>query len=258
MNELALDAETTSDINAETRLPLASRPPIRVFVAEDHHITLWGLSRLIQAAEPPMEMAGSATSCDELLHHDGVRTADVILLELTLGGRDTSECLAHLRQRCTGRVLVLTASHDTDRYRAVMVRGARGVVHKSEQAETILRAIEKVHRGELWLQGVLLGEVLDVLTADKQAIAPQLASRDERRIASLTAREREIVVAMMHRTGDKQLAVADELCISEHTLRNHLSTIYGKLGVRGRLELHIFSTLHGLGSHCQHYVETMN
>ena len=72
--------------------------------------------------------------------------------------------------------------------------------------------------------------------------------RDRQRIASLTPREREIVVTMVHCSGAKQLAVADELNMSEHTLRNHLTTIYDKLGVRGRLELHVFSTTHGLGA----------
>jgi Bacterial regulatory proteins, luxR family len=48
--------------------------------------------------------------------------------------------------------------------------------------------------------------------------------------------------------SNPRMAVADELKMSEHTLRNHLTTIYDKLGVRGRLELHVFSTMHGLGA----------
>ena len=50
----------------------------------------------------------------------------------------------------------------------------------------------------------------------------------------------------MRNAGAKQLSVADELGMSEHTLRNHLTTIYAKLEVRGRLELHLFATRHGL------------
>ncbi len=53
---------------------------------------------------------------------------------------------------------------------------------------------------------------------------------------------------MVNSPGDKQFAVADQLGMSEHTLRNHLTTIYSKLDVRGRLELHVYATAHGLGA----------
>jgi two-component system, NarL family, nitrate/nitrite response regulator NarL len=53
---------------------------------------------------------------------------------------------------------------------------------------------------------------------------------------------------MMHSAGAKQLSVAADLGMSEHTLRNHLTTIYSKLGVRGRLELHVYASAHGIGA----------
>jgi len=53
---------------------------------------------------------------------------------------------------------------------------------------------------------------------------------------------------MVRSSGAKQLSVADELHMSEHTLRNHLTTIYSKLCVHGRLELHVYATAHGLGA----------
>ena len=73
---------------------------IRVFVAEDHHITLWGLSRLIEAAAPRLELVGTASTRSELLNHDAAALADVIILDLDLGGEDGATALAVLRQRC--------------------------------------------------------------------------------------------------------------------------------------------------------------
>jgi DNA-binding CsgD family transcriptional regulator len=64
-------------------------------------------------------------------------------------------------------------------------------------------------------------------------------------LASLTPREREIVDTLVKMASDKLLVVADTLNMSEHTLRNHLTTIYSKLGVRGRLELHVLVTTTG-------------
>jgi DNA-binding NarL/FixJ family response regulator len=233
---------TTHSSLAEAAAPAHA---IRVFLAEDHHITLWGLQRLI-AGQPCMEVVGSATSLAELLHDEAAAEADVILLDLDLDGEDAVAALASLRQRCPGHVLVLTAADDIDKHRAAMMKGARGVLHKSAPAQTILRAIEKVTAGEVWLHRALLGDVLGRLTDGTPATAARPADPNTKRIASLTTREREIVALMVCRASAKQIAVADELHMSEHTLRNHLTTIYGKLGVRGRLELHVFASKHGL------------
>lgn len=222
--------------------------PIRVFIAEDHHITLWGLSRLIEAAGPRMVVVGTASTRSELINHDAAADADVILLDLDLGGEDAGDALELLRQRCPGRVLVLTGADDLSLHRAVVMNGARGVVLKSEPAQTILRAIEKVHAGEVWLHRALLGEVLGQLTGAEPAQAPAPANPAAACIASLTPRERQIVQLMVRQSGAKQFAIADELGLSEHTLRNHLTTIYSKLGVHGRLELHVFATANGLGA----------
>ena len=223
---------------------------IRVFVAEDHAITLWGLSRLIEASAPRLQLVGTARTRHELLNHDAAAQADVILLDLDLGGEDAASALAVLRQRCPGRVLVLTGSSDIEQHHAAVLQGARGVVHKSEPAETILRAIEKVHQGEVWLNRTLMGQVLGQLTNSEPAASGSRhrADPDAQHIASLTARERQIIAAVVASAGAKQFAVAQEQGISEHTLRNHLTTIYSKLGVHGRLELHLYATAHGLAA----------
>jgi len=237
---------SAESIHADTS-PGTPQIAITVFIAEDHDITLWGLLRLIDAANPPMKVVGTASSRDELVNHAAVATADVLLLDLDLRGQDTSVVLADLCQRCKGRVLVLTGTDDLDQHRAAVVKGARGVVHKTEPAQSILKAIEKVHAGEVWLSRRLLDDVLGLLTDVRNAEPVSLrVDPAAQRMASLTVREREVAVTMVRCAGAKQLAVAAELGMSEHTLRNHLTAIYGKLLVRGRLEMHVFMTTHGL------------
>jgi len=89
--------------------------------------------------------------------------------------------------------------------------------------------------------------VMGMLTDGDHPPSPSKADPESERIDSLTPREREIVAAMVRSCGAKQLAVAADLGISECTLRNHLTTIYSKLCVHGRLELHVYATAHGLG-----------
>jgi two-component system, NarL family, nitrate/nitrite response regulator NarL len=247
-NPFSNGLQDDSEVNAAQMCGSTAARPIRVFIAEDHKITLWGLRRLIDAMSPQMVVVGTASSHGELMHDEAAALADVILLDLDLGGEDTGASLAQLRRRCPGHVLVVTAADDLAQHRAAVMQGARGVVHKSEPAETILRAIEKVHGGEVWLHRALLGQVLGLLTDGSLAAPARKADPEAQRIASLTPREREIVITMTQSSGDKQLAVAANLGMSEHTLRNHLTTIYSKLNVRGRLELHVYATAHGIGA----------
>lgn len=221
-----------------------ARTAIHIFIAEDHRVTLWGLQRLIETAAPRMEVVGTATTRSQMITHPSLPDADVVLMDLDLGGEDAIEVMDDLLRRCPGRVLILTGEDDPERHRQAVLSGARGVLHKSQSAEMVLHAIDRVHAGEIWLERGLLGDVLGRLTGRTQSAPVQ--SETQRRIATLTPRERQIVSLMTRSVGLKQLAVADELGMSEHTLRNHLTTIYSKLKVRGRLELHVFATDHGL------------
>ncbi|MBV8036192.1 response regulator transcription factor [Roseateles sp.] len=230
----------------DIRQPATDSRAINVFLAEDHQITLWGLHQLIDAMQPRMQVVGCASTLAELLAHAELPGADVLLLDLDLGGEDAGAALSTLRQRGNAHVLVLTGADNIEQYRDAVLKGARGVVHKSAPAATILRAIERVSEGEVWLHRVLLGEVLGQLTDSGPVSAARCEDPDARRIAGLTPREREIVAILLQRSGAKLLSVADEVRMSEHTLRNHLTTIYSKLGVRGRLELHVYATAHGL------------
>ncbi|MDQ5897570.1 MAG: two-component system, NarL family, nitrate/nitrite response regulator NarL [Pseudomonadota bacterium] len=228
------------------RVPIAmahaTGTPIRVLIAEDHRITLWGLERLIESTGTRMQVAGTATTCAQLLAHPALETADLVLANLDLAGEDTCPVLGEVVRRCPGPVVVLTGQQDVERHRAAVMQGVRGLLHKSLPAETVLLAMEKVHQGEVWLERGLLGEVLGQLTG--RPTAPQNA--EHQAIAQLTPRERQVIAAMAQGVGRKQLAVAEALGMSEHTLRNHLTTIYSKLGLRGRLALHLFATRHSL------------
>jgi len=230
--------------------PHAASGSIRVYLADRHPITLWGLHQLIQSAEPHMTVVGSTTTQQALLIDVAATHADVILLDLDLAGPDAAQALARLRQQCRGHVLVLTASENMEQQRAAVLTGARGMVHKSEPASSILRATETVGRGEVWLDSRLVSHVLGHLSTPPPSaggrMKPAPADPQAERIASLTARERTIVQALVRSAGAKLLSVAHELHMSEHTLRNHLTSIYSKLCVRGRLELHLFATAHGL------------
>jgi DNA-binding NarL/FixJ family response regulator len=120
-------------------------------------------------------------------------------------------------------------------------RGARGILHKEVSAGLVVKAIEKIHRGELWFDAETMGRVFGQLIGSRGGPGPASAKH-----ASLTARERDIVSAAVQHSGSANHVVAQRLFISEHTLRNHLSSIYRKLNVSNRLEMYVYAIRHGL------------
>ena len=219
--------------------------PIRVLLADDHAVTLWGLRQLIESADPRMNVSGTAATCSELLAHPALDQTDVVLLDLGLRDASALDCVPRLVGAGRLKVVVLTGDLDAGHHRDAVMRGARGVVLKSQSTECVLQAIERVQAGEVWLDGALMSLLLGSMPG---VAASRAEPRDElaRRIDTLTHKERQVVQLIVEHRGAKSLVVADALGISDHTLRNHLTTIYSKLGVQGKLDLCLFALERGL------------
>jgi DNA-binding NarL/FixJ family response regulator len=217
--------------------------PIRVFLIDDHRSILWGLERLIRSGTPAMEVVGSTTGCAEALALLDQAAPDVILLDMDLGKESGLDAIPQLMARSPAKILVLTGLRDKSVHDKAVLAGARGVVEKEAPAETILAAIAKVHQGQLWLDRAATGRIF--VEFSRQGAA-QAADPEEKKISALTGREREIVAALVADAGATARVLAEKLLISEHTLRNHLTSIYDKLGVANRLELFAYAQRHGL------------
>ena len=107
----------------------------------------------------------------------------------------------------------------------------------------MVKAIEKTAAGEIWLDRQTLGRVFSEFAVLKAA--PQRDPAVEKQ-ASLTARERKVIYTVVEGSGALNATLAERLFISEHTLRNHLTSIYHKLGVSNRLELYVYAIKHQL------------
>jgi len=234
-----------TDSNGLSR-PRTAMRPIRVMLADDHGVLLWGLRQLIASAGPAMVVAGTATTCSELLTHPALSECDVVLLDLSLRDANSLECVPKLVGEAGLKVVVLTGELNPSRHRDAVMRGARGIVLKSDPMENVLRAIERVHAGEVWLDGSLMSILLGGITGLAPKGSSPLATELARRHQSLTAKEREVIQAMVRHRGAKGLVVADALGMSAHTLRNHLTVIYSKLGVQGKLNLYAYAIEQGL------------
>ncbi len=216
--------------------------PIRVMLVDDHKSLLWGLSKLIEGAAPDFELAGTASDPDEALETARRAEPDVVLLDLDLDGRSSFDILPDLLAQRGLKALILSGHRDPLLRQQAMMLGASGFIGKDQPAQTILTAIERVQAGELWIDRASIGQVLSALTRAEPC------DPEAERIASLTHKERDIIATLARSEGKPNKVLADQLSMAEHTLRNHLSTIYAKLGVRTRLALYMYAMRHGLAN----------
>lgn len=209
-------------------------------LVEDHPVVLWGLKNLIESQSSSMRVVASAGNRRDALAAVRQTHPDVVLLDLTLGDESGLDFLPQLcRAAGAGRVLVLTGQRDAETHRAALRLGASGVVCKDEPAEVVLKAVSKVYEGEVWFDREAAFGVMRDLMRGAEAAVPAA-------VASLTPKEREIITVIASEENSTNKQVAQHLLISENTLRNHLSSIYNKLGVGNRLELLKFALSHGL------------
>ena len=218
-------------------------PQIRVMLIDAHRLVISGLQRLINDEKPVMAVVATATSSEHGLNVAHEAKPNVVLIEAHLACRDDAAIVPQLVNGSRTRVLLLSGDNATATEPALM-RGACGVVRAEDSPEVLIKAIRKVHEGELWLDRSTTGRLFVELSRQQKQLAALDPNR--RRVDSLTRREHEIVRTFVTHPGVDNKTLASNLHIGEHTLRNHLSRIYDKLGVPNRVELYVFAQRHGL------------
>ena len=219
---------------------LPSAIAIRLLLVHDSQLIIWALEKLAESADSGMAVVGKIDNAGGALQAARQLRPDVVLVGLGLGNPALNLIprLVKLRQV---RVIALAHVHDEQVSDRAVIGGARGLLHQEDSVGTIVKAIRKVHAGELWLDRATSGRIFGLLTQDDASVDP-----DSAKIASLTLRERNIIVALGRAASARHRVIADLLGMSEHTLRNHLSKIYSKLDVTGHFELYLYAKRHGL------------
>ena len=204
---------------------------IRIVIADDHAVLRESLSALL-ATQDDFEVEGTASDGGEALQLVQQHHPDVLVLDLLMPGGDGFEVLRTL-DRAGSRVaaVVLTGSENQPDYVQVVRLGARGLVLKGDSPERLFTAIRSVAAGELAFSDDVAQQVLNAMASDQHTEAASMTrlSEREKQIAFLVAR------------GLKNKGIAEELNISENTVKRHLQSIFNKTGARDRLELAVMA-----------------
>jgi DNA-binding NarL/FixJ family response regulator len=218
-----------------------TNPGIRVMLVDKHRLVLCGLQRIIDDEKPDLAVVGTSTSCENAVDLAIDVAPDVVVLDAALTAQN--EAVVPLMSERNMRVLLLGAMDASLTHEVAILRGACGVVRKEDTPEVLIKAIKSVHSGELWLDRSTTGRLFVELSRQNGRASANPVSG---KLGSLTSREHDIVRSLVSRPGADNKTLAEELHIGEHTLRNHLSRIYDKLGVPNRVELYILAQRHGV------------
>jgi len=128
--------------------------------------------------------------------------------------------------------LVLTNSRHVEKHQKYLMLGVDGLFSKEKNADALFKAIRQVSEGEIWFERKLMSETIKQLVNEKKSLPEKLYSYN---CAVLTDREREVLMLICK--GMKNRVIAENLFITETTVRHHLTSIFEKLKVNSRLEL---------------------
>jgi two-component system, NarL family, nitrate/nitrite response regulator NarL len=217
---------------------LIETQPVRVLVIAPAFLG-WIIEQVIEEGRPHIVPAGQFCEFAEALEFMQSNSVHVVLTVLP---DSDSKLLSDFCSKSAAKVIAITADAEDGRLDGAIRAGVRGLVGLSDPVEAVHNAIDKVHQGELWIdRGTTSRMFLRMAKQRAQERDPEGSN-----IAKLTVRERQTVAAVARHVSAPGKVLADRLCISEHTLRNHLSSIYTKLGLSSRLDLYAYATTHNL------------
>lgn len=213
---------------------------IRLLVVEDQLLFREGLKSLLKSY-PEFTIVGEATTGGEAISLATEHTPDVVLLDLNLPDIDGIEVCSRLKVLLPeSRIVILTVNKDLPYILKAMKAGACGYLTKDTPSEKVASTIRRAHQ-----EGNLLEPLLaDRLLAEFTTLAQRKEESTETSLTVLSPREKEIL--RMVADGKPNKIIADELDISEHTVRNHISNIFQKLHVNNRTEATVIALKKGL------------
>ncbi len=208
---------------------------IRVLVADDHAVVRQGLRTYLELQDD-IEVVGDVADGEAAVAAVEREAPDVVLMDLVMPGVDGVEAIRRIKQgRPQARVLVLSSFLDDERLFPAVRAGAAGYLLKDVEPRELVEAIRTVHGGEALLHPAVAARLMDEFAAGP----PPVPSAD-----GLTDREREVLALIARGLPNK--LIARELSISEKTVKAHVSSILGKLGVSDRTQAALYAVRSGL------------
>jgi DNA-binding NarL/FixJ family response regulator len=211
---------------------------IRVLLVDDQPMVRAGLG-LVLRSQPDIQVVGECGDGGEVVHTVSQCTPDMVCMDVRMPGTDGVEATRRLRAAGGPPVCILTTFGDEDVLWSAVDAGAAGFELKSATPENLIEAVRTVASGGTWIDGTLLGPILD---SYRRLARP--TGRHQGRLGTLT--ERELDVLRLMARGASNQEIAEQLYLAETTIKTHVGTLFTKLGARDRAAAIVFAYDAGL------------
>jgi DNA-binding NarL/FixJ family response regulator len=225
---------------------MTGQPSVKVLVVDDQQLMRDGISSLL-SIQAGIEVIGTAANGQEAIEQALALSPDVILMDVrmpVMNGITATEQIR--RQLPTCQVLMLTTFDDEKDIIKALTAGASGYLLKDIPAQDLAQAIHLAHRGIYQLEPSIAGKLVSVLNKQvgSTPLAPSPVSNEvpaQAIAAQFDLTEREVEVLQLIATGATNREIAEQLVVSEGTVKNHVSNILSRLGLRDRTQAAIFA-----------------
>jgi NarL family two-component system response regulator LiaR len=226
--------------------PPTQSPLIRVLVADDHTIVRKGLCALL-ATEPTIQVVGEAHDGTQAIAQVQALHPDVILMDLVMPGMDGLEATRRITASDpTARVLVLTGYSSDDEIFSAIRAGALGYLLKDASPGELVLAIRQIYDGESSLDPTIARRLLAEFSPSRGRTPAPGSGSQRRAIDPLTSRETEVLLFVAQGSTNRQ--IAEQLAISEATVRSHMSKILTKLNLASRTQAALYALRQGIAT----------
>ena len=219
---------------------------VRVLVVDDQRLMRDGIASLLDI-QNGIEVVGTATNGHEALERAQDLQPDVILMDLRMPVMDGVAATKQIRGQLPNcKVLMLTTFDDEEYIIDALRAGASGYLLKDIPAQDLAKAIQAVHTGIYQLDPSVASKVVASLTGSLPAPPPVHPRPAIPPLAGNELTSREIEVLRLIAQGATNREIASRLIISEGTVKNHISSILNRLGLRDRTQAAIYARESGL------------
>jgi DNA-binding NarL/FixJ family response regulator len=223
----------------------AAAPPVRVLVADDQELIREGIASLL-GIQPGIDVVGTARDGREAAEQAAALAVDVVLMDVRMPGCDGTQATARIRRELPACRVVMLTTFDDENYVVQALRaGAAGYLLKDLPAAELAAAVRLAHAGIAQFGAQATGRLASAL-ARHPAPAPSDASGaiPGQQGQPITAREADVLRLVARGATNREIAA--RLFLSEGTVKNHISRILARLGLRDRTHAAIYARDHGL------------
>ncbi len=211
---------------------------VRILAVDDHPIFRYGLRRLLES-QSDFLVVGEASDAMQAVKLTRELSPHVMILDLAIPGSPGLEVLRELRALSPLlRTIILTAAIEKNDIARALQLGARGIVLKEAATELIIESIRTVLEGQYWVGRERVSDLVQLL----QRLLPRKMRAEAN--FGLTPREMQVVAAIT--AGYSNREIAQKLCLSDQTVKHHITNIFDKVGMSNRVELSLFAISHQL------------